>query len=1097
MPQEEYLPPTLVIQQGPYAGKSFPLDKDIVTIGSTEENDIVINNPDVSSHHALISKREGAWVIEDLGSKSGVWVNAKRVKQPVFLRNGTRINLGPNVILTAQGEALGVPASTKTRGCSRPTLLGLIGIVLLAIILLSSIIAVGYFYIYPQYLKTTAYSEFLPNLGPAVAIHEPAPGAEFPSKSTFMVFISARDPKGVTRIDLWIDDQIAITQSNPSPGGTTPFSLTHNMLTDAVGSHVLVAHAYNSEGQLGASPAIVVTVTDEQAATKPAMYIAEDGDTLEKIAEKTNNSSSDIKNANPGISGKVGKGRRITIPNPPHPPLPKPPTNAGSGIGKLPGIKPADIPGASKILPGFLPDEKVSVLLPNLLPGANVSIKDIVFPVNPPQSLKGTAKDCNVTLTWVDKATNNSEYQVYRRADGSPTPILVDKLPARANKDVDTVPGAGKYAYMVAAVNTKGPANKNGFSNYITVDVPVTDKCRYVPQFKQVHFQPLEFTTTDSSFNRAFLQAEYADQVLIRIPPGQQNSFPPGKLDSSYKRILPVSQYVYEHPDGSQDLTVYGNGIPADPMKPPQKLGSTYELISLNELPRSPTQKPWTMQNHDFILKYKVWLDNWKWTGQGTTDQYPPPTNLKMALPKPEYRELTWEYDPKYKDVIDGFILYRTYSCPGEDYQVDWPIPLSKDKRRGVFSLEIEPQGCTCKYQLSAFGPLGESKPSDTPKERCQTQSADQSIEVTFKTLRIADSIIKGPVAGEIYLFANGLYRKSNNLILEPKLYSLKNIPLNGRLENNSIIVRLGKQDGLQLSFAVTSLCTGLDRQIYPSDFTKSQSWEDIDQSTSIKSADGSCVVEIHLGDAGSKPGSVVAKDPTVYLPNGDSCTLHSQCRSGICSNKICVPDGDGKARDFCYTNAHCENDYCECPNGRDGRNCRDWQKFNTSYGGKCKYGKSNGDRCTKESDCASGYCANRLLVQNWRCAPKDKTGRLGDYCFHDEHCGNKTCYCSTGRTWDGYCKGWDDNCDYDADWSFCDEWEGPENGSPCKDNGDCKSNYCANGFCAPRDGSGLKGDYCHHQNHCYSGKCECPLLVFGDFCKDKDGGITAGVCLP
>ncbi|HUV92735.1 MAG TPA: FHA domain-containing protein, partial [Anaerolineales bacterium] len=332
--------PFLVMRQGPQPSQVYPFDKEALTIGSSEENDIVIPDENVSPHHALITRRGEDWVVEDLGSRVGTLVNGKRITKRVILRQGTRINLGPKVMLTSEGGTLGPPQSESKGGCKWPALFGGVGLVLLLGILLASAAAVGYFYLYPKYSITPPTFESLPKLGPAVTIQEPAPGLEVPSESSFVVFATARDEKGVTRIDLWVDDQIAITQSSPVHEGTTPFSLIHNMLAEKPGSHVLVAHAFNSEGDMGASPAIVVTVSDQQAGPDSAIYIAENGDTLESIANKSNNTVGAIKDANPGVKSSVKQGRKVNIPNPPHPDLPKQPTQSGRGIDWLPGINP-------------------------------------------------------------------------------------------------------------------------------------------------------------------------------------------------------------------------------------------------------------------------------------------------------------------------------------------------------------------------------------------------------------------------------------------------------------------------------------------------------------------------------------------------------------------------------------------------------------------------------------------------------------------------------------------------------------------------------------------------------------------------------------
>lgn len=78
--------------------KEIPLDKPRFTIGRKPDNDLVIDNPAVSGHHALIFIEEGAFFIEDLGSTNGTFVNdAKILKEK--LKNSDGIVVGKHVLI--------------------------------------------------------------------------------------------------------------------------------------------------------------------------------------------------------------------------------------------------------------------------------------------------------------------------------------------------------------------------------------------------------------------------------------------------------------------------------------------------------------------------------------------------------------------------------------------------------------------------------------------------------------------------------------------------------------------------------------------------------------------------------------------------------------------------------------------------------------------------------------------------------------------------------------------------------------------------------------------------------------------------------------
>src|SRR2546425_9451524 len=73
--------------------KEIPLDKPRFTIGRKPDNDLVIDNPVVSGHHALIVSEEGVFFIEDLGSTNGTFVNDAKI-QKEKLKNSDCIIVG-------------------------------------------------------------------------------------------------------------------------------------------------------------------------------------------------------------------------------------------------------------------------------------------------------------------------------------------------------------------------------------------------------------------------------------------------------------------------------------------------------------------------------------------------------------------------------------------------------------------------------------------------------------------------------------------------------------------------------------------------------------------------------------------------------------------------------------------------------------------------------------------------------------------------------------------------------------------------------------------------------------------------------------------
>ena len=78
-------------------GEIYPIEEQ-VTIGRSRENDIVIKNVYTSRKHALIYKKDEGYLVKDLGSKYGTYVNGERVMEKE-LKEGDRIRIGTEVLL--------------------------------------------------------------------------------------------------------------------------------------------------------------------------------------------------------------------------------------------------------------------------------------------------------------------------------------------------------------------------------------------------------------------------------------------------------------------------------------------------------------------------------------------------------------------------------------------------------------------------------------------------------------------------------------------------------------------------------------------------------------------------------------------------------------------------------------------------------------------------------------------------------------------------------------------------------------------------------------------------------------------------------------
>jgi len=88
-----------VMRSGPTPGVTFPLEGDQLIIGRDASNSIAINDAEISRKHSRLSFQGGKYVLEDLGSTNGTFVNGQRLAGPVVLKPGDVVSLGEQIVL--------------------------------------------------------------------------------------------------------------------------------------------------------------------------------------------------------------------------------------------------------------------------------------------------------------------------------------------------------------------------------------------------------------------------------------------------------------------------------------------------------------------------------------------------------------------------------------------------------------------------------------------------------------------------------------------------------------------------------------------------------------------------------------------------------------------------------------------------------------------------------------------------------------------------------------------------------------------------------------------------------------------------------------
>ncbi|MFD5446921.1 FHA domain-containing protein FhaB/FipA [Streptomyces sp. NPDC003470] len=92
-------PTKLVVTEGTLTGTTVALQGQTITLGRAHDSTIVLDDDYASSRHARIyPDRDGQWIVEDLGSTNGTYLDRSRLTSPTPIGPGAPIRIGKTVI---------------------------------------------------------------------------------------------------------------------------------------------------------------------------------------------------------------------------------------------------------------------------------------------------------------------------------------------------------------------------------------------------------------------------------------------------------------------------------------------------------------------------------------------------------------------------------------------------------------------------------------------------------------------------------------------------------------------------------------------------------------------------------------------------------------------------------------------------------------------------------------------------------------------------------------------------------------------------------------------------------------------------------------
>jgi pilus assembly protein CpaF len=111
---------TIIISEKGGAERRESFDKNEINVGRVQGNDLMLPKGNVSKHHARLLYRDGRFIVTDLKSTNGTYVNGRKISQATIVREGDKIYIGDFVLRletqAATAEGAGYPAQDDSQG---------------------------------------------------------------------------------------------------------------------------------------------------------------------------------------------------------------------------------------------------------------------------------------------------------------------------------------------------------------------------------------------------------------------------------------------------------------------------------------------------------------------------------------------------------------------------------------------------------------------------------------------------------------------------------------------------------------------------------------------------------------------------------------------------------------------------------------------------------------------------------------------------------------------------------------------------------------------------------------------------------------------
>jgi LysM repeat protein len=564
---------------------------------------------------------------------------------------------------------------------------------------------------------------------PTVYLNNPKAGEVYPVGQLVYVQASAVGTADIQVLELRLDGQStgkAFNDDGIDGAFDGQFEIT---ITD--GPHSVSVRATDQNGLIGQSIPIQIFGTGDKPEDGLLIYISQEGDTLESIAEDFDEDLDDLKGLNPDLGdGVLPPGTRVKIPQGDEEEPAPDPAPAGPAIPPAPPAPPGGPP------PNTTPLVEITEALPI------IDVVSVIRQLNTPKAPDGLTalhEDCLVTLSWNDNSTNEDSFRIWFAGLGLPPRVIANVSSPEQTGPVwyqFNTPPAGIYSFWVEAVNALGAQP----SEDIWIGVPATQCEDFTAPYLYFSVNRLEvFGNYDTVY--CYISAEGAPEY--RFPQEKSLFYQTGVLPTDPQSSVywgGIRSFVVPYPaDGTIDiegecLAWSGGSL--------NSLGNFDSSMTANELGFFDTQ---------FIEtpNFTVWMivrPYGKETPEGTYTFFDPtiqpPFNLDIFdtgfSTNPNYpsdKYLSWEWRGNEED-IEGFTVYMngnpfklalpheravTFPSPGRcgmhlKFEVAANLPNGQTDRSQVLPYDLIP----CSMQaVVVFHSIQTGRTNDSPGGDC------------------------------------------------------------------------------------------------------------------------------------------------------------------------------------------------------------------------------------------------------------------------------------------------------------------------------------------------------------------------------------------